>query len=97
MAGREGAWGLMGLYGGGDGAVVHGVLWGFMGVAHVGGGIEPADGVTYYDFDPITTAYGWDAASNRTLVEGNVDADPAADLQIELTGLHKPAAGDFVL
>ena len=38
-----------------------------------------------------------DAASNRTLVEGNVNADLAADFQIELTGRHGLTAGDFLL
>ena len=38
-----------------------------------------------------------DVPGNRTLVEGNVNADLASDFQIALTGLHDLAAGDFVL
>ena len=38
-----------------------------------------------------------DAANNRTLVEGNVNGDLAADFQIELTGVHSLSASDFVL
>ena len=38
-----------------------------------------------------------DAANDRTIVEGNVNAGLAADFQIELTGLHGLTAGDFVL
>ena len=38
-----------------------------------------------------------DAAGDRTIVEGNVNADLAPDFQIELVGVHQLTAGDFVL
>ena len=41
--------------------------------------------------------FAQDAANDRTIVEGNVNADLAPDFQIELTGVHTLAAGDFVL
>jgi Ca2+-binding RTX toxin-like protein len=38
-----------------------------------------------------------DAAGDRTLIEGNVNADLAADFRIELLSLHTLSADDFVL
>jgi D-alanyl-D-alanine carboxypeptidase len=36
-------------------------------------------------------------ASDRTLVEGDINGDRIADFQIEITGLHHLGCGDFVL
>jgi Ca2+-binding RTX toxin-like protein len=36
-------------------------------------------------------------ANDKTIVEGDVNGDGKADFQIELTGLHTLAAGDFIL
>jgi serralysin len=37
------------------------------------------------------------SASDKTIVAGDVDGNKVADFQIELSGLHKLDAGDFVL
>ena len=39
----------------------------------------------------------WFQEGGDTFVEANVDANLAADLQVELTGLKTLTAGDFVL
>ena len=36
-------------------------------------------------------------ADDKTIVEGDTNGDGKADFQIELTGLHTLAAGDFIL
>lgn len=39
----------------------------------------------------------WDQQGSRTLIEGDIDGNRVADFQIELTGLTKLTAGDFLL
>ena len=36
-------------------------------------------------------------ANDKTIVEGDTNGDGKPDFQIELTGLHTLAAGDFIL
>ena len=56
--------------------------------AFIGTGAFTAAGQLRYFFDGLT---------GQTVVEGNVNADLAADFQVALTGNHALIAGDFVL